>query len=32
VATNQFDAGGGFRFTEALEPSAPQRLFLLQVP
>ena len=32
VATNQFDASGGFSFGFALDTNAPQRFFLLKLP
>jgi len=32
VATNQFDAAGGFAFTNGISSDTPQRFFLLQSP
>jgi autotransporter-associated beta strand protein len=32
VATNQFDASGGFNFTNALDPNSPQSFYRLQIP
>jgi hypothetical protein len=32
ISTNQFDAGGGFLFTNALDQSTPQRFFRLSLP
>jgi hypothetical protein len=32
ISTNQFDAGGGFVFTNALDRSTPQRFFRLSLP
>ena len=31
-ATNTFDTGGGFRFTNAINPGSPQQFHLLQLP
>jgi len=32
IATNQFDAGGGFSFSNAIIPGEPQRYFELRIP
>lgn len=32
IVTNQFDGGGGFLFTNAISPSAPQSFYQLQLP
>ena len=32
LATNQFDSGGHFNFTNAVNPDAPQSFYLLQLP
>ncbi len=32
IATRQFDAGGGFSFTNAIAPGIPQRFFRLRTP
>jgi autotransporter-associated beta strand protein len=32
VLTNQFDAGGNFSFTNAINPNVPQTFYLLQLP
>ena len=32
LLTNQFDAAGGFNFTNAMDPNSPQCYYLLQVP
>jgi hypothetical protein len=32
VATNLFDGTGGFNFTNVIEPNAPARFYLLQLP
>lgn len=32
LATNQFDDGGAFRFTNAVSPGAPQQFYRLQLP
>jgi hypothetical protein len=32
IATNQFDAGGNFNFTNAISPNTPQSFYRLQVP
>jgi fibronectin-binding autotransporter adhesin len=32
IATNQFDGTGGFNFTNAMDPNAPQSFYLLQMP
>jgi len=32
IATNQFDAGGNFNFTNAISPNTPQNFYLLQLP
>ena len=32
VATNQFDSGGGFSFTNGVDAAVPGRFYLLQLP
>jgi T5SS/PEP-CTERM-associated repeat protein len=32
IVTNQFNAGGGFSFTNGIPPGEPQRFFLLRTP
>jgi hypothetical protein len=32
ILTNQFNASGGFTFTNPIPPAVPQRFYILQVP
>ena len=32
LGTNTFDQSGNFSFTNAVDPAAPQRFYLIQVP
>jgi hypothetical protein len=32
MATNQFDAGGNFNFTNPRDPGVPQQFYQLQLP
>jgi hypothetical protein len=32
MATNQFDAGGNFTFTNSVSPGPPQKFYLLKLP
>jgi hypothetical protein len=32
VATNRFEAGGYFSFTNTITPAAPQQFYLIQLP